>query len=176
MNDTEAVILRGRGIRLLALDVDGVLTDGRVIYGSDGSELKAFNIKDGLGIKLLQQAGIGIALITGRQSSVVTRRATELGIDEVIQGREDKLAALRELCQRCALELQQCAYMGDDLPDLAAIQAAGLGMTVADAAAVVRARAHWCSAAAGGAGAVREACEWLLRVQGSWPQLEAGFQ
>jgi 3-deoxy-D-manno-octulosonate 8-phosphate phosphatase (KDO 8-P phosphatase) len=178
MNDPEApdTVLRGRQIRLLALDVDGVLTDGRVIYGSDGSELKAFNIKDGLGIKLLQRAGIDVALITGRQSDIVSRRAAELGIDEVIQGREDKLVALRELCQRRSLGLEQCAYMGDDLPDLAAIQAAGLGMTVADAVAVVRARAHWCSAAVGGAGAVREACEWLLRVQGSWQQLEAGFQ
>lgn len=174
--DSSAIARRGHRIRLLALDVDGVLTDGRVIYGSDGSELKAFNIKDGLGLKLLQRGGIEVALITGRESRIVARRAAELGIEEVIQGREDKLVALRELCARRTLELAQCAYMGDDLPDLAAIQAAGLGLTVADAVAAVRAQADWCSTAAGGAGAVREACEWLLQLQGSWTRLEAGFQ
>jgi 3-deoxy-D-manno-octulosonate 8-phosphate phosphatase (KDO 8-P phosphatase) len=162
-------------IRLLALDVDGVLSDGRVIYASDGSELKAFNIKDGLGIKLLQRAGITVAIITGRRSAVVGRRATELGITELIEGREDKLAALRELCERLGLTLAECAYMGDDLPDLGAIRAAGLGLTVADAVAEVRTAANWCSAASGGAGAVREACEWLLRQRGEWPAIIAEF-
>lgn len=166
---------RARGIRLLALDVDGVLSDGRVIYASDGSELKAFNIKDGLGIKLLQRAGITVAIITGRKSAVVGRRAAELGITDLIEGREDKLAALRELCARLDLSLAESAYMGDDLPDLAAIRAAGLGLTVADAVPEVRAVADWCSAAVGGAGAVREACEWLLRQRGAWPATVAEY-
>lgn len=164
-----------QGIRLLALDVDGVLSDGRVIYASDGSELKAFNIKDGLGVKLLQRAGITVAIITGRRSEVVGRRAAELGITHLLEGRDDKLTALRELCQRLGISLEECAYMGDDLPDLSAIRAAGLGLTVADAVAEVRAVADWCSAATGGAGAVREACEWLLQQRGEWPAIIEEF-
>lgn len=164
-----------QGIRLLALDVDGVLSDGRVIYASDGSELKAFNIKDGLGVKLLQRAGVTVAIITGRRSEVVGRRAGELGITHLLEGREDKLTALRELCQHLGLDLAECAYMGDDLPDLGAIRAAGLGLTVADAVAEVREAADWCSAAVGGAGAVREACEWLLRQRGEWTATLAEF-
>ncbi|MEQ9463384.1 MAG: HAD hydrolase family protein [Haliea sp.] len=173
--DISAAATLAQGIRLLALDVDGVLSDGRVIYASDGSELKAFNIKDGLGIKLLQRTGITVAIITGRRSDVVGRRAAELGITQLIEGREDKLTALRELCAGLDLDLAECAYMGDDLPDLGAIRAAGLGLTVADAVAEVREAADWCSAAAGGAGAVREACEWLLRQRGEWPAILAGF-
>ena len=128
-------------VRMLVLDVDGVLTDGRLYYGNAGEELKAFNIKDGLGIKLLQRAGIPVAIITGRTSDSVLRRAGELGIDHLVQGREDKLTALHELCQQCGLSPADCAYMGDDLPDLAAIAAAGLGMTVADGSGAVRAAA-----------------------------------
>ncbi len=164
-----------QGIRLLALDVDGVLSDGRVIYASDGSELKAFNIRDGLGIKLLQRAGVTVAIITGRRSAIVGRRAAELGITDLMEGREDKLTALRELSERLNLSLAECAYMGDDLPDLSAIRAAGLGLTVADAAAEVQAAADWSSAAVGGAGAVREACEWLLRHRGQWSAVITEF-
>lgn len=164
-----------QNIKLLALDVDGVLSDGRVIYASDGSELKAFNIKDGLGIKLLQRAGVTVAIITGRRSTVVGRRAAELGITHLLEGRDDKLCALRELSASLGLSLAECAYMGDDLPDLSAVRSAGLGLTVADAAAEVRAAADWCSEAVGGAGAVREACEWLLRQRGVWPDVIAEF-
>ncbi len=163
-------------VRMLVLDVDGVLTDGRLYYGNAGEELKAFNIKDGLGIKLLQRAGIPVAIITGRTSDSVLRRAGELGIDHLVQGREDKLTALRELCQQCGLSPADCAYMGDDLPDLAAIAAAGLGMTVADGSGAVRAAADWCSAAAGGAGAVREACEFILASQGHLERLEGDYR
>lgn len=165
-----------RGIRLLALDVDGVLTDGRLMYGNDGEELKAFNIKDGLGIKLLQRAGVNVAIITGRRSQIVERRARELGIEHVVQGREDKLEALRELCTTLGLKLQQTAYMGDDLPDLAAIDAAGLGLTVADAAASILHAADWRSSLPGGHGAVREACEALLAARGEWDTLESEFR
>jgi len=162
-------------IRLLALDVDGVLSDGRITYSSDGHELKTFNIKDGLGIKLLQRAGVKVAIITGRRSETVARRARELGIADLIEGREDKLTALKELCDQLGLGLDECAYMGDDLPDLAAIRAAGLGLTVADAVSEVRAAADWCSQAAGGAGAVREAAEWLLRSRQQWHGLVEAF-
>lgn len=163
------------GIRLLALDVDGILTDGRIYYGNEGEELKAFNIKDGLGIKLLQRSGIKVAIITGRQSEIVARRARELDIFAVLQGREDKHQALLELCQSEELTVEDCAYMGDDLPDLTAITAAGLGMTVADGSRAVREAADWVSSRDGGCGAVREACEFILDARGELASLEAGF-
>jgi len=166
---------RVAALRLLALDVDGVLTDGRITYGSGGEELKAFNIKDGLGIKLLQRAGIEVAIITGRRSTIVERRAAELGIDSVIQGREDKRIALEELCAGRGLALGACAYMGDDLPDLGAIEAAGIGLSVADAAPRVRKAADWCSERRGGDGAVREACDAILKARGVLDELEASF-
>jgi len=166
---------RAAAIRLLALDVDGVLTDGLIYYGNDGEELKAFNIKDGLGIKLLQAAGVKVVIITGRRSEIVARRASELGISDVIQGREDKRQALLELCNEAELTPADCAYMGDDLPDLGAVNAAGLGMTVADASAVVRDAADWCSTSRGGRGAVREACEFILSARGEWDAVEVNF-
>jgi 3-deoxy-D-manno-octulosonate 8-phosphate phosphatase (KDO 8-P phosphatase) len=163
-------------LRLLALDVDGVLTDGQIIYGNDGEELKAFSIKDGLGIKLVQRAGLQVAIITGRDSAIVSRRAAELGIGIVVQGREDKLVALRELCDELGIPLAACAYMGDDLPDLAAIRAAGMGLTVSDAAAAVLDAADWVSSRPGGAGAVREACEMILAARGDLERVLAGYQ
>ncbi len=149
-------------IRLLALDVDGVLTDGSVTYDSAGHELKSFNIKDGLGLKLLRDAGMVLAIITGRTSPMVDRRARELGIDHIIQGREDKLVALRTLCDQLGLSREQVAYMGDDLPDLSAIEWSGLGAAPADAHVYVRAHADWISTLPGGKGAVRELAEHLL--------------
>ena len=167
---------QARRVRLLALDVDGVLTDGRIYYGANGEELKAFNIKDGLGIKLLQRDGIIVAIITGRTSAMVARRAAELGIEHVVQGREDKLTALKELCQTLDVALNECAYMGDDLPDLSAINAAGLGLTVADANASVASESAWQSTLCGGCGAVREACDFMLRARGTLGNLEQGFR
>jgi len=166
---------KAQSIKLLALDVDGILTDGRIYYGNNGEELKAFNIKDGLGIKLLQSAGVAVAIITGRTSGIVERRANELGITDIIQGREDKLEALEELCKRNKLKLADCAYMGDDLPDLGAINSVGLGLTVADATSAVRSAAQWCSSRSGGDGAVREACEFILRAKGKLTALEAQY-
>ena len=157
---------RASALRLLALDVDGVLTDGRLYYGNDGEELKAFNIKDGVGLKLLQQAGVAVAIITGRRSQIVERRATELGIAHVVQGREDKRAALEELCASLDLALSQCAYMGDDLPDLPALRFAGLGITVPNGYWLVQQHADYCTRSQGGQGAVREACDLLLWAQG----------
>ncbi|MFN2288795.1 MAG: KdsC family phosphatase [Chromatocurvus sp.] len=164
-----------RRVRLLVLDVDGVLTDGRLLYGNDGEELKAFNIRDGLGIKLLQRAAIDVAIITGRQADSVRRRAQELGIEHVIQGREDKHGALEELCRELGLALQDCAYMGDDLPDVAAIRAAGCGLTVAGACVAAAEAAQWQSRHGGGEGAVREACESLLVARGEWASIEKSF-
>ncbi len=153
-------------IRLVVLDVDGVLTDGRLTYDSNGLESKSFSIKDGLGIKLLQKHGIAVAIITGRVSAMVDRRAKELGIDILIQGREDKLSALEELIAEHEIDLDHCAYMGDDLPDLAAIVSVGFGTCPADAVPAVRDRAHWASQFCGGAGAVRELADYLLHAQG----------
>jgi len=149
-------------IKLLVLDVDGVMSDGKVTYTSDGTELKSFNIKDGLGIKRVQRAGIQTAIITGRASPMVERRASELGIHHLIQGREDKLAALEELIRSLEIDLQSVAYMGDDLPDLDAIVGVGLGSCPADAAPAVRAKADWIASLNGGEGCVRELCDYLL--------------
>lgn len=160
-----------RRIRLLALDVDGVLTDGRIHYIGNGEEMKSFSILDGLGIKLLRRSGIQVAIITARHSRAVERRMRELGIDHCMQGREDKLQALRELLAQTGFTLAETAYMGDDLPDLAAIMAVGLGMTVANASSEVACRATWQSSARGGEGAVRRACEMLLRKRGQWQQV-----
>jgi 3-deoxy-D-manno-octulosonate 8-phosphate phosphatase (KDO 8-P phosphatase) len=159
---------RARQVRLLALDVDGVLTDGRIHYGSTGEELKSFSILDGLGIKLLRRAGIHVAVITARRSAMVDRRVAELGIEHCLQGREDKLEALQELLAELGLTSGEVAYMGDDLPDLRAILGVGLGLTVANASSEVARRAPWQSAARGGEGAVREACEMILQARGEW--------
>lgn len=163
-------------IKLLALDVDGVLTDGRVTYGNSGEEIKSFNIKDGLGIKLLQQSGIEVAIITGRTSQLLERRAIELGIAAVIQGREDKLAALTELAQARDFGLEETAYMGDDLPDMAAIIAAGFGACPSDAVEDIRDAADWLATARGGHGAVRELAELMLRSRGEWSQIIKNYQ
>ncbi|MCE9665192.1 HAD-IIIA family hydrolase [Halomonas sp. M5N1S17] len=157
---------RLRQIRLLALDVDGVLTDGRLYFQADGVEIKAFHTQDGLGIKLLRRAGIQVALLTGRDSPMVSHRAASLGIDHVFQGCQDKLATLRELCRRKDLSLEQVAYCGDDLPDLAAIQRAGIGITVPGAPPYIHSLADWITTRSGGHGAVREICDTLLEAQG----------
>lgn len=162
-------------LRLLVLDVDGVLTDGRLYYSESGHEAKAFHIHDGLGIKLLQRNGVEVAIITGRSSLLLERRARELGIERVIQGREDKLTALEELRAPLQIDWQHIAYMGDDLPDLAAIRRVGLGMTVANANPLVRQHARWIAQLPGGAGAVREAAEFILDAQGKLEALQAGY-
>lgn len=166
---------RAQQIKLLAMDVDGVLTDGRLFFSSEGDTLKAFNSQDGHGLKMLKSTGVSIAIITGRTSDIVTSRATELGIDNVLQGREDKLTALNELVATMGLSIEQAAYIGDDLPDLSAIQSAGIGVTVANAASGIAERADYVTQARGGEGAVRETCEWLLEAQGKWRSLLAQY-
>ena len=163
-------------IKLLLLDVDGVLTDGRLYYGNSGEEMKAFNIQDGLGIKLLQQGGIQVGIITGRVSDLLQRRATELGINPVIQGREDKLTALNELMLTADLSLDEVAFVGDDLPDLAVIQKVGLGITVANGSATLKSAADWQTTKKGGDGAVREVAEMLLSCQDSLAHLLEQYQ
>lgn len=161
-------------IRLLALDVDGILTDGRVWFDGDGEQLKPFHTQDGLGIKLVQSRGIAVALVTGRVSPMVDYRARQLGIAHVIQGRDDKLAAITELTGTLQLTLDQVAYMGDDLPDLSALLAVGVGRTVPGADPWVRERIE-ATRAAGGMGAVRELCNALLAAQGHQASVLAEF-
>ena len=173
---SQAIITAAKNIKLLLLDVDGVLTDGKLYYGNSGEELKAFNIQYGLGIKLLQQGGIQVGIITGRVSTLLQRRADELGINPVIQGREDKLTALRELLENQNLGLHQIAFMGDDLPDLSAINLVGLGITVANACSTLAAKADWQTLRSGGDGAVREAAEMILKAQGKFDTLVERFK
>lgn len=164
-----------RHIRLLVLDVDGVLTDGKLYYGGEGEQLKTFNTQDGHGIKMLRRAGVEVGIITGRKSRAVEYRAKELGIHLVIQGREDKFVALGELLVRYPCELEHIAFMGDDWPDLGAMTRVGLGLTVANAHPNVQKLAQWTSRAKGGEGAVREACDWLLQARGAFDSALATY-
>jgi 3-deoxy-D-manno-octulosonate 8-phosphate phosphatase (KDO 8-P phosphatase) len=148
---------------LLVLDVDGVLTDGRLYYGPSGEQLKVFHVRDGVGIRRLREYGIEVAIISGRRSRALALRARDLGIRYVAQGVADKLAAFRALCARLRLPPQECACIGDDSPDVALMSAVGLAFAVADAHAEARAAADRCTRLPGGAGAVREVCDYLLR-------------
>ncbi len=156
---------RARRIRLLLLDVDGVLTDGRIIYDSDGRELKAFDVHDGHGLVQLRKAGLLIGLISGRQSKAVEARAGELKIDIVHQGVDDKLAVYERLLAGHRLSDEQVAYVGDDLPDLPVLARAGLAVAVASAHPDVRRAVHWVTKQPGGAGAVREVTDLLLAAR-----------
>jgi 3-deoxy-D-manno-octulosonate 8-phosphate phosphatase (KDO 8-P phosphatase) len=150
---------------MLVLDVDGVLTDGRLFYGARGEVLKAFNVKDGHGIKAVAAAGITVAIISGRKSAAVARRARELGIRHVTQGAGDKLVALTRLARARKIDLEHCACVGDDTPDAPILEAAGLGVAVADAHADALAAADLVTTKAGGQGAVREVCDWLIEAR-----------
>ncbi|MDI9244932.1 HAD hydrolase family protein [Marinobacter sp. CHS3-4] len=158
----EAVIEKAATIRLLALDVDGIMTDGKLYFTASGDEMKGFNILDGLGMKQAMAAGIQVAVITGRRSPLTEKRMSDLGIDNLIQGREDKKVALDELSDTLGIEAAAIAYLGDDLPDLPAILHAGLGVTVPNGHWAVRESADFCLQTAGGQGAVRELCDLLL--------------
>ena len=167
---------RGAMIQLLAMDVDGVLTDGSLYFAASGDELKAFSILDGQGLRLIQKQGLGTAFITGRSSPLTETRARNLDIGYLIQGRTDKLTALRELSERTGIPLEAIAYVGDDLPDLAAIEKAGVGISVPNGCTAVRESADWCTTAPGGRGAIREVCEWLLECRGVLDQLVDGYR
>ncbi|MCC7384820.1 MAG: HAD hydrolase family protein [Deltaproteobacteria bacterium] len=160
--------VRAKRVRALILDVDGVLTDGRVIYLSNGAEAKNFHVRDGLGVQLLLAARIRVGIISGRESEIVERRAKELGIDPVLQGVDDKVAGFEKVLTALDLPEADVAYIGDDLPDLPIFKRAGLALAVADAVPEVRAAAHAVLRTGGGQGAVREACELLLKSRGAW--------
>ena len=161
-------------IRLIISDVDGVWTDGKIIYG-DRTEIKAFHVRDGLAAKLAQRAGITIALLTSRRSHALDRRAKELGITEIHQGAANKLDATERIAQRLAIPFENILYAGDDLPDLAPMTRVGISAAPADAAAEVRGIATWKLDSVGGAGAFRELVERLLRERGEWENLIREF-
>lgn len=171
MTYSDDILQKAKKIKLLAMDVDGVLTDGKIIYGTMGAEIKEFFVQDGLGLALLRKSGIGLAIITGRVSPMVERRASELGIEHIIQGRDDKAAALGELLGELGLSFDDCAYMGDDLPDVGAIKQAGLGITVANGCELAKQTADYTTVKTGGNGAVREVCELLLVASGKWDDI-----
>jgi 3-deoxy-D-manno-octulosonate 8-phosphate phosphatase (KDO 8-P phosphatase) len=149
-------------IRLVAFDVDGVFTDGRFYLSNDGTEIKAFNTQDGYGIRQLLRAGIAVAVISGRQSRAVELRMAELDVRHVVQGCRDKVAALEDVCSKLKLSADQCAYVGDDIPDLPLLKAVGFSIAVANAVAEVRDQCDYTTQARGGFGAVREVCEMIL--------------
>lgn len=160
--------VRAARIKLLLLDVDGVLTDGRLYFSNQGEESKTFSTLDGHGIKMLQKTGVKVGIITGRTSNLVAKRASDLGIEILVQGREDKWNAVQEVLHTHPMELDEIAFMGDDWPDLSVMMRVGLSLTVPNAHISVAERAHWQSQERGGEGAVRAACDLLMQAQGTY--------
>jgi len=157
-----------KNIRMLVLDVDGVLTAGQIFLTDGGEQIKAFNVRDGHGIKLLQRIGIEVAILTGRTSKVVELRAQELGIKHLIQGSLRKADGIAVLCEKANIQASDCAYMGDDVIDLPAMALCRLNMAPFDAHQAVQSKVNWVSAYAGGSGAVRQACEGLILANDAW--------
>ncbi len=167
---------RCRAIRLILSDVDGVLTDGGIVFDNQAIEAKRFHVRDGMGIRLWQKAGYRFGLVTHRSSHIVKTRVAELGIEILRQGIDDKLAAMRGILEELRLSPAQVCYLGDDLPDMPVVRVAGLGVAVADACAELRQEAHYVTAAPGGAGAVRETVELILKAQARWEDLIKTFR
>lgn len=157
---------RARRVRVAAFDVDGILTDGRLYYTDSGEEIKAFNVQDGHGIKMLRESGIAVAIITSRSSRVVENRARDLGIEFLFQGVANKLDTMNALLKRLTVDMQAASYMGDDVIDLPVLRRCGFAASVPEAPAVVRKHAHMVTGARGGRGAVREFAELILQAQG----------
>lgn len=155
-------------IKVLLLDVDGVLTDGRIIYDDRGVEIKEFNVKDGLGIRMLMSAGIPVGIVTGRSCPALQHRCRNLGIDLVLDGVRNKAEVLEGILHSLSAVPDDIAFMGDDLPDLPLMRRVGLSIAVSDAHPLVAAQAHMVTAAEGGKGAVREVCETILKARGLW--------
>ena len=163
-----ATLERAAGVKLVLFDVDGVLTDGSLFLDNAGEEYKAFNSRDGHGIKMLQRNGVEVGVITGRTSRIVAHRTAELGVRHVCQGCADKLAAFESLLFRLGLESAHVAFAGDDVVDLPVMLRAGFAIAVQDAHALVKKHAHWVTPSAGGRGAARELCELIMAAQGSY--------
>lgn len=164
------ILQRAAAIRLLVFDVDGVLTDGGLFIDTEGREHKVFNSRDGHGMKMLQQCGVSIAIITGRSSPAVAHRMAGLGIEHVYQGQQEKLPAFEQLLDKLGLSAAQAAYVGDDVVDLPIMCRVGLAVAVQDAHALVKKHAHWLTAQPGGRGAARDVCELIMEAQGHLEQ------
>ncbi|MEA3332572.1 MAG: HAD-IIIA family hydrolase [Pseudomonadota bacterium] len=162
-------------IKALIMDVDGVLTDGRIIIDSNGVESKQFDVRDGHGLKMLNRSGVSLALLTGRRSPVVSRRAAELGIDIVFQRCHDKLQAFSQISRRLGLDDHEIAYIGDDVVDIPVLLKVGFAATVADADPELVPVVDWQSSRPGGRGAVRELCRMIMQVQGTWNKAMARY-
>lgn len=169
------ILEQARLIRLVIFDVDGVLTDGSLFLGDDGQEYKAFNSRDGHGMKMLQRTGVTLAIITGRASEVVRIRMESLGIEYLFQGQQDKLQAYEELKETLGLGDEQIAYIGDDLMDLPVMRRVGLSVAVADAHVLVQRHAHWQTQSPGGRGAARDLCELVMEAQGTLDEAWAQY-
>jgi 3-deoxy-D-manno-octulosonate 8-phosphate phosphatase (KDO 8-P phosphatase) len=163
----ESVLVQAKKIKLLVCDVDGVFSDGRIYLGNDGEELTAFHTQDGFGIKALGRSGVDVAVMTGRRSAIVANRMTALNVKHIIQGQEDKLPALLTLAKELALNIDEIAYIGDDMPDLPCIIQVGLGIAVQDAHPLVKLKADYTTFTLGGFGAVREVCDLIMQCQGT---------
>ena len=166
---------RAKKIKMLVMDVDGVLTGGEIILDSQGNEMKMFHVRDGHGIKMIQRTGVKTAIITGRSSNVVAIRAEELGIGDVFQGAKEKLPAFRELLERHGLTEEEAAYVGDDIVDIPVMKRAGLSFAVADAEQYVKEASHYVAGRNGGKGAVREVIDLLLKAKGEWEAVTAKY-
>jgi 3-deoxy-D-manno-octulosonate 8-phosphate phosphatase (KDO 8-P phosphatase) len=162
-------------LKLLILDVDGVLTDGRLFFDQQGNEYKCFHARDGHGLKLLKQTGVEIAVISGRSSATVALRMKNLGIEHVYQGHENKRMAFQEILQNLQLSPNQVAHVGDDLLDLPIMTQVGFAIAVQDANFAVKQYADWCTQTLGGQGAVREVCDLIMQVQGSFDKVLQGY-
>jgi 3-deoxy-D-manno-octulosonate 8-phosphate phosphatase (KDO 8-P phosphatase) len=171
-----SLVKKMRAVKALILDVDGVLTDGRIIFDDDGRELKFFHVRDGHGIKMLMRAGVEVIVLTGRTSRVVEHRAKDLGIESVYQGAKNKIAVLREILEQKGLKPEQTACMGDDITDVPLLKLAGFSVAVADACEEARNAADFVTCAGGGRGAVREVCELVLKAQGKWRDVTRKYE
>jgi 3-deoxy-D-manno-octulosonate 8-phosphate phosphatase (KDO 8-P phosphatase) len=160
-----------KNIKLLLLDVDGVLTNGEIIYTDAGREIKAFNVKDGLGIRLLLNAGVQVGIVTGRSSDALLHRCADLGIELIYDGIQKKVDILKDVISKTGLTPSEIAFVGDDAPDIALLKKVGVGIAVADAHEIVKATAHMTTQQNGGNGAVREICEWILKAKGLWEEI-----
>ncbi len=169
------IVEKAKKLKLLILDVDGVLTDGRLFFDDQGKEYKCFHARDGHGIKLLRQTGVEIAVISGRKSNSVALRMKNLGVEHVYQGHENKIAALNEIIQNLSVEPNQVAHVGDDLLDLPVMTRVGLAIAVNDANDAVKDYADWTTKTAGGLGAVREVCDFIMQSQGTYDQVLQGY-
>ena len=167
----QSVVEKAKKLKLLILDVDGVLTDGKLFFDNDGNEYKSFHAQDGHGIKLLRQTGVEVAVISGRKSKSVELRMKNLGIVHVYQGHENKIAAFNEIIEKLGITPEQAAHVGDDVIDLPVMIRVGLAIAVNDANFAVKQRADWCTTLPGGQGAVREVCDFIMQAQGSYDQV-----